>query len=155
MSVFEPNSRHLWEIWFFAFIWRKVRLRLIECSQILMVRLLLVKERVVSGFSASRAVILMSRTGMGVEKNKFSKTPNWRHYLLKTRAKARRISRIIGSDSKVISKRREAMEMIQKQGNWVLHELKPRDVERRFFACEQLLQRHNLKGLLHRIVTGD
>ena len=47
------------------------------------------------------------------------------------------------------------MGMIQKQGNWVLHELKPRDVERRFFACEQLLQRQKQKRFLHRIVTGD
>ena len=31
----------------------------------------------------------------------------------------------------------------------------PRDLERRFFACEQLLQRRNRKGLLHRIVTAD
>jgi [histone H3]-lysine36 N-dimethyltransferase SETMAR len=45
--------------------------------------------------------------------------------------------------------------MIQKQGNWVPHELKPRDVERRFFACVQLLQRQKRKGFLHRIVTGD
>ena len=43
--------------------------------------------------------------------------------------------------------------MIQKQGNWVPYELKPRDVERRLFACEQQLERR--KGFLHRIVTGD
>jgi len=54
-----------------------------------------------------------------------------------------------------ISERLNAMGMIQKQGNWVPHELKPRDVERRFFTCEQLLQRHKRKGFLHRIVTGD
>jgi len=45
------------------------------------------------------------------------------------------------------------MGMIQKQGNWVSYELKPRDVERRFFTCEQLIQRE--KVFLHRIVTGD
>ena len=37
----------------------------------------------------------------------------------------------------------------------VPYELKLRDVERRFFACEQLLQRQNRQGFLHRIVTGD
>jgi len=47
------------------------------------------------------------------------------------------------------------MGMIQKQGNWVSYELKTRDVERRFCICEQLLQRQNRKGFLHRIVTGD
>jgi len=45
--------------------------------------------------------------------------------------------------------------MIQKQGNWVPYELKPRNVERRFFTCEMLLARHKRKGFLHRIVTGD
>ena len=40
------------------------------------VKLLLVKERVMSGFNASRAVILMSKTGLAVEKRKFSKIPN-------------------------------------------------------------------------------
>jgi len=41
------------------------------------------------------------------------------------------------------------MGMIQKQGNWVPYELKPRDVERRFFTCEQLIQRQQRKGFLH------
>ena len=35
------------------------------------------------------------------------------------------------------------------------YELKPRNVERRLFACEQLLERQRWKGFLHRIVTGD
>ena len=47
------------------------------------------------------------------------------------------------------------MGMIQKQENWMPYELKPRDVERRFFTCEQLIQRQQKKGFLHRIVTGD
>jgi len=47
------------------------------------------------------------------------------------------------------------MGMIQKQGNWVPYELKPRDVERRFFICEQLIQKQQRKDFLHWIVTGD
>ncbi|VVC25899.1 Transposase, type 1 [Cinara cedri] len=35
------------------------------------------------------------------------------------------------------------------------YELKPRDIERRLFTCEQLLQQQNRKGFLHRIVIGD
>ncbi|GFV06996.1 mariner Mos1 transposase [Trichonephila clavipes] len=54
-----------------------------------------------------------------------------------------------------ISKRLKVMGMIQKQGNWVPYELKPRDVERRLFACEQPLSRQIRKGFLHRIVTGE
>jgi len=45
--------------------------------------------------------------------------------------------------------------MIQKQGNWIPYELKPRKVERRFFTCEMLLARHKRKGFLHRRVTGE
>jgi len=37
----------------------------------------------------------------------------------------------------------------------VSYELKPRDIERRFFTCEQLIQRQQRKGFLHRIVTED
>ena len=40
-----------------------------------------------------------------------------------------------------------------KQGTWVPYDLKPKDVERRFLTCEQLLQRQKMKGFLHRIVT--
>ena len=45
----------------------------------------------------------------------------------------------LGLTQQDIFKRLKAMGIIQKQGNWVPYELKPRDVERRFFACEQLL----------------
>jgi len=44
--------------------------------------------------------------------------------------------------------------MIQKQGNWVPYELKPRNVERRFFTCE-MFARHKRQDFLHRIITGD
>jgi len=54
-----------------------------------------------------------------------------------------------------VSVRLKSMGMIQKQGSWVPYELKPRDIERRFFTCEQLIQRQQRKGFLHRIVTGD
>ena len=65
------------------------------------------------------------------------------------------LAEALGVDRTTISKRLKAMGMIQKQGNWVPYELKLRDVERRFFTCEQLLHRHKRKGFLHRIVTGD
>ena len=45
--------------------------------------------------------------------------------------------------------------MVQKQANWVTCGLRPRDVELRFFACEQLLQTQIRKAFLHRIMTGD
>ena len=66
---------------------------------------------------------------------------------------ARRACRIIKGNSTSLLRLR-AMGMIQKQGNWVPYELNPRNVERRFFTCEQLIQRQR-KDFLHRIVTGD
>ena len=61
----------------------------------------------------------------------------------------------LGVTQQAVSVRLTAMGMIQKQGNWVPYELKPRDVERRFFTCEQLIQRQQRKDFLHRIVIGD
>ena len=65
------------------------------------------------------------------------------------------LARSLGVTQQAFSKRLKAMGMIQKQGNWVPYELKPRDVERRLFACEQLLEMQKRKGFLHRIMTGD
>ena len=55
--------------------------------------------------------------------------------------------RLLGVTQQAISKRLKAMGMIQKQGNCVPYELKPRDVERRLFACEQLLERQKMEGI--------
>ena len=54
-----------------------------------------------------------------------------------------------------ISKRLKAAGYIQKQVNWVLHELKPSNVERRFCMSEMLLERPIKKSFLHWIVTAD
>ncbi|EGI70647.1 Mariner Mos1 transposase [Acromyrmex echinatior] len=67
----------------------------------------------------------------------------------------KKLARSLGVTRPAISKRLKAMGMIQKQGNWMPYELKPRDVEWRLFACEQLFERQRRKGFLHRIVTGD
>jgi len=45
-----------------------------------------------------------------------------------------------GVTQQAISKRLKAVAMIQKQRNWVPYDLKPRDVERRLFACESCLK---------------
>ena len=72
---------------------------------------------------------------------------------MKIRAK-RKKNLHLGVTQQTISYRLKSLGMIQKQGNWVSHELKPRNVER-FFTCEMLLTRYKRKGFLHRIVTGD
>lgn len=65
------------------------------------------------------------------------------------------LAQTLGVAQPTISLRLKAMGMIRKVGNWLPYDLKPRDVERRLFTCEQLLQRQERKGFLHRIVTGD
>lgn len=54
-----------------------------------------------------------------------------------------------------ISDRLRAMGKIQKVGKWVPHELNERQMEKRKTVCEMLLLRHERKGFLHRVVTGD
>lgn len=65
------------------------------------------------------------------------------------------LSTSLGVDLSTVGKRLKNLGIIQKEGHWVPHELKPRDIERRLFTCELLLQRQKRKGFLHRIVTGD
>ena len=61
----------------------------------------------------------------------------------------------LGVNQAAISERLKAAGYIQKQGNWVPHELKPRNVERRICMSEMLLERHKKKSSFHRIVTAD
>ena len=51
----------------------------------------------------------------------------------------------LGVTQSAVSKHLKAAEYIQKQGHWVPHELKPRDVERRFCMSKMLLERHKKK----------
>ena len=101
------------------------------------------KERVVSGFNVSRAMNIFEDSELEAL---LAEDPSQTQ---------EELAESLGVIQQAISKRLKAMGMIQKQGHWVPYELKPRDVERRFFACEQLLQRQNQKGFLHHIVTGD
>jgi len=55
------------------------------------------------------------------------------------------LTKSLGATQQAISHRLKVLKMIQKQGNWVPYELKPKDVERRFFTCEQLFQRQKRK----------
>lgn len=53
-----------------------------------------------------------------------------------------------------ISLRLHSMGFVQKQGNWVPHYLKERDIKKRKTICE-LLTNDKKKSFLHRIITGD
>nr|CDS26849.1 Mariner Mos1 transposase [Hymenolepis microstoma] len=77
---------------------------------------------------------------------------------MKTRVKLKKSyqNRWVGINEQAISKHLKQLGMIEKEGYWVSHELKPRgDVERRLFACEQLVERQTRKAFLHRMVNGD
>ena len=118
---------------------------LIECSQIPMVRPLLVEERAESGFNASRR-----------RREKVFEDAELEALLDEDSCQTQQdLAGSLGVMQQVISKCLKDMGMIQKQGNWVPYELKPRNVERRLFPCKQLLARQRRKGFLHRIVTGD
>ena len=58
-------------------------------------------------------------------------------------------------DHTTVSKCLKALGLIQKQGHWVISELKLRDVTHHLVICEQLLQWQKRKGLLHCIVTSN
>ena len=77
------------------------------------------------------------------------------HTRRRSESNARGACRIIGNNSTSRFCTIESHGNDSKTGNWVLHELKPRDVERRFFTCEQLIQRQQRKSFLHRIVTAE
>ena len=114
------------------------------------------KQRAVIGSVASKTVISMFMTVREKEGQKPSKTLNWRHCSKEDPCHTQKdLASALGVTHQAISKRLHALGMIQKQGFWVSYDLKPREVERRFFACEKLLQRQRRRGFLYRIVTGD
>lgn len=50
------------------------------------------------------------------------------------------LAETLGVDQSTVSRRLKQLGMIQKQGNWVPYELKPRDIERRFFTLRTAAQ---------------
>ena len=113
MSVYEPNSRHLREVLIFCFNMKKSAAEAHQCSQILMVRSLLVKERVVSGFNASRTVILTSKTGSGGREKVFEDA-ELGALLEQDCQNQEELARSLGVTQQAISKRLKTMGIIQK-----------------------------------------
>jgi len=118
-----------------------------------MVKPLLVKECVVSGFNASRTDFDVEDRHSGGREKVFEDA-ELEALLEQDLCQNQEELARLGVTQQAISKRLKVHGLIQKQGNWVPYKLKPRD-ERRLFACEQLLERQRWKGFLHRIVTGD
>ena len=123
MSVFEPNSRHLREVLIFCFHLKKTAA---EAHRMLSSTY---GEPALSE-RTSRESIQRFESGDFDVKNRHGGG----------KEKIFEDSESLGVTQQVISKRLKAMGMTQKQENWVSYELKPRDVERHFFACNQLLK---------------
>ena len=61
----------------------------------------------------------------------------------------------LGITQQTVSVRLRVMGMIQKQGNWVPYELKPRDLKGDFSLANSWFKDNREKIFLHRIVIGD
>jgi len=79
------------------------------------------------------------------------KMQNWRYYSMKKR----KTYRIIGSCSINHLHIFKSIGNDSKTRKRISYELKPRDLEMRFFRCELLLQRQKRKNFLQRIVIGN
>ncbi|GFT12450.1 mariner Mos1 transposase [Trichonephila clavipes] len=157
MSAYEPNSRHLWEVLIFCFNMKKSAAE---------------AHRMLSNTYGEAAIIermcrewfqRFKNGDFGVEdqhgggREKVFEDAELEEALLDQDScqMQQELAESLGVTQQAISKRLKVTGMIQKQGNCVPYELKPRDVERRSFACKQLLARQRWKGFLHRIVTGN
>ena len=67
----------------------------------------------------------------------------------------KQMAEMLNVAQQIISDRLRAMGKIQKSGKWVPNVLNDRQMENRKTICEILLQRHDTKSVLHRIVTGN
>ena len=156
MSVYEPNSRHLREVLIFCFNMKK---SVAEAHRMLSNTYgeIAISERTCREWFQhfkNSDFDIEDRHGGGREK--VFKDAELEALLYEESCQTQEeLAGSLGVTQQAISKRLKAIGMIQKQGNWVPYDLKPRNVERRLFACEQLLERQRRKGFLHRIVTGD
>ena len=150
MSVFESNSRYLREVLIFCFHLKKTAA---EAHRMLLStygKAALSERTCREWFQRfkSGAFDIKDRHGSGKE-NIFE---DYELEALLTEDSCQtqeEMAESLGVTPQAISKRLKAMGMIQKQRNMV-----PKDVELRFVACGQLLQRQNRKGFLHHIVIG-
>ena len=156
MSVFEPNSPHLREVLIFCFFYKKNAAEPHRMLSSTYGEAALSERTCFEWFQRFKSGDFDFKGQHGGGKEKIFENSELEALLAENSCQTQEeLAQSLGVTQEAISKRLKAMGMIQKQGNWVLYELKLRDVERRFFACEQLLQRQNRKGFLHRIVSGD
>ncbi|EGI58335.1 Mariner Mos1 transposase [Acromyrmex echinatior] len=121
MSVYELNSRHLREILIFCFNMKKST----------------AEDRMLSNTYDEAAISERTCHRHSGEREKVFEDAELEALLDQDACQNQEeLARSLRVTQPAISKRLKVMGMIQKQGNWVLYELKPTDVERRLFACE-------------------
>ena len=147
MSVFEPNSRYFREVLIFGIHLKKTAPETHQTLSSTYGKAALREKTCREWYQGFKSgdYDVEDRHGGGKEKN-FEHSELEALLAENSCQKQEELAESLGVTQQVISKRLKAMGMIQKQGNWVPYELKPRDVERRFFSCKQLLQRQNRKG---------
>ena len=130
-----------------------MRLKPIECLSKFIVTLLQLINHVGNGFDVSRWKFQRWKQASLWITKKIRRQRIRGIIRRRSELNARGACRIIGGNSiscfwlRVVSEREIGND--SKTRKWVLYELKPRDVERRFFTCEQLIQRQQRKGFLH------
>ncbi|GFV62122.1 mariner Mos1 transposase [Trichonephila clavipes] len=148
MSAYEPNSRHLREVLIFCFNMKKSAA---EAHRMLSNTFgeAAISEKTCRGeFQRFKNGDFDVEDQHGGGREKVFEDAKFEALLDQDSCQTQqKLAGSLGVTQQAISKRLKVMGIIQKQGNWVPYELKPRDVERRLFACEQLLARQRRKGI--------
>jgi len=147
MSNFVLTKQHLREILIFCFNWKKsaaeaaTHRMLVEVYGSFMVTLLQLINHVGNDFDVSRMEISVLKTSFAPDSQKNLKNRQRIKGITRRRSEsnARGACRSIGGNSTSHFCMIESYGNDSKTRKWVLYELKPRDVERRFFTCEQLI----------------
>ncbi|EGI61711.1 Mariner Mos1 transposase [Acromyrmex echinatior] len=134
MSVYEPNSCHLREVLIFCFNMKKSAA---EAHRMLSN----IYGEVINERTCRKWFQRFKKSDFHVEDHSGGREKVFEDAELKALLdqdscqNQKELARSLGVSQSAISKRLKAMGMIQKQGNWMPYELKPRDVERRLFVC--------------------
>jgi len=118
-----------------------------------MVNMFHLSEHVRHGFDNLKVATLMSKTVRAPEDHPKCEDEELQALLDQDPTQTQRqLATALNVSQETVSRRLKAMGKVSKLGKWVPHDLNERQME---VTCETLLQRHERKSFLHRIVTGD
>ena len=138
MSVFEPNFRHSRKVLIFYFHLKKTAAKAHRVLSAINGEAALSKRTCCKQFQRFKSGDFDVEDWHDGGKMKMFEDSKLEALLAEDSCQTQEeLAESLGVTQQAISKRLKAKGMIQKQRYWVPYELKPRDVERRFFACEQ------------------